>query len=140
MTETMSPARAVDAAAKTSSASVMVVDDSMMVRQQLKRALVAAGFAVIEAVDGVDALQKFSQATISLIVCDVNMPRMGGLEFLENLRQDALGAKVPVVMLTTEGQAELVQRAQSLGAKGWIIKPFKPEHLVATAKKLAVTS
>jgi two-component system chemotaxis response regulator CheY len=62
------------------------------------------------------------------------MPKMGGLEFLEQTK--ANGSTVPVVMLTTEGQPEMIQRAKALGAKGWIVKPFKPEHLVAAARKL----
>ena len=72
-----------------------------------------------------------------LVVCDVNMPRMGGLEFLERCR--ANGSTVPVVMLTTEGQVELIQRARSLGAKGWLVKPFKPEQLVAAANRLTAS-
>ena len=117
------------------SAKVLVVDDSLMVRQQVGRALTAAGFSVVEATDGVDALQKLAGCPeMHLVVCDVNMPHMSGLEFLERLR--ASGAGVPVVMLTTEGQAELIQRAKALGAKGWIVKPFKPDLLVAAAKKL----
>jgi two-component system, chemotaxis family, chemotaxis protein CheY len=116
--------------------TVMIADDSMLVRQQVKRALVGAGFAVIEAVDGADALQKVAESDLALVVCDVNMPRMSGIEFLERLRDSEIGKDLPVVMLTTEGQPELIQRAQSLGAKGWIIKPFKPELLVAAAKKL----
>jgi two-component system chemotaxis response regulator CheY len=117
------------------SPTVMVVDDSFMIRQQVSRALKDAGYDVIEAVDGVDALEKY-QATpdVALVVCDVNMPRMSGLEFLERSRD--VGS-APVVMLTTEGQVELIQRAKSLGAKGWITKPFKADLLVAAARKLA---
>jgi two-component system chemotaxis response regulator CheY len=118
---------------------ILVVDDSMMVRQQVGRALTGAGFAVIEATDGADALQKLAATPeMRLVVCDVNMPRMGGIEFLE--QANATGSKVPVVMLTTEGQPELIQRAKALGAKGWIVKPFKPELLIAAAKKLTSTS
>lgn len=117
------------------SVKVLVIDDSLMVRQQVGRALTSAGFSISEATDGVEALQKLaSTPDTRLIVCDVNMPRMSGIEFLERLRQD--GQAVPVVMLTTEGQPELIQRAKALGAKGWIVKPFKPELLVAAAKKL----
>jgi two-component system chemotaxis response regulator CheY len=116
--------------------TVLVIDDSLMVRRQVGGALRSLGYAVIEAVDGIDALEKLEESPDThLIVCDVNMPRMNGLEFLERL--SARGSTVPVVMLTTEGQPELMQRAKSLGAKGWLIKPFKPEFLVATAKKLA---
>ncbi len=117
-------------------ARVMVIDDSMLVRRQVSAALPGPGYLVTEAVDGVDALEKLSELSdMKLIVCDVNMPRMNGIELLERLI--AQGSLVPVVMLTTEGQPELIRRARSLGAKGWIVKPFKPEFLVATAAKLA---
>ncbi len=121
------------------SVKVLVIDDSLMVRQQVGRALTSAGFAIAEATDGVEALQKLAASPDTrLVVCDVNMPRMSGIEFLERLRQD--GQAVPVVMLTTEGQPELIQRAKALGAKGWIVKPFKPELLVAAAKKLTAAA
>jgi two-component system, chemotaxis family, chemotaxis protein CheY len=116
-------------------ATILVIDDSAMVRQQVGRALAGAGFTIVEAVDGVDALQKLAGAPATrLIVCDVNMPRMNGVEFLEHLSTE--GSSVPVVMLTTEGQPELIQRAKALGAKGWIVKPFKPDLLIAAVKKL----
>ena len=119
--------------------SVLVIDDSLMVRRQVGGTLKSLGYTVIEAVDGVDALQKLdANPNTSLIVCDVNMPRMNGIEFLERL--SALGSAVPVVMLTTEGQPDLIQRAKSLGAKGWLVKPLKAEFLVATAKKLVPTA
>jgi two-component system chemotaxis response regulator CheY len=118
--------------------SVLVVDDSMMVRKQVGSALKGQGYDVIEAVDGCDALEKLAgNPDTKLIVCDVNMPKMNGLEFLEQLA--ARNSSIPVVMLTTEGQPELIQRAKSLGAKGWLVKPFKPDYLTATAKKFAPT-
>jgi two-component system chemotaxis response regulator CheY len=121
------------------SVKVLVIDDSLMVRQQVGRALTLAGFSIAEATDGVEALQKLATTPDTrLIVCDVNMPRMSGIEFLERLRQE--GQAVPVVMLTTEGQPELIQRAKALGAKGWIVKPFKPELLVAAAKRLTAVA
>lgn len=117
-------------------ARVLVIDDSLLVRRQVTATLKAPGYLVTEAVDGLDALEKLSSLSdTKLIVCDVNMPRMNGIELLERL--SAQGSLVPVVMLTTEGQPELIQRAKSLGAKGWIVKPFKPEFLLATAAKLA---
>jgi len=117
------------------STKVLVVDDSQMVRQQVGRALTGAGFSIIEAVDGADALEKLQTSPdTSLIVCDVNMPRMNGIEFLE--QKNRLGSGVPVMMLTTEGQPELIKKAKELGAKGWVMKPFKPELLIAAAKKL----
>lgn len=116
---------------------VLIVDDSPSVRQQVCMALNQAGFSTVEAVDGMDGLAHAANPEVSLVICDVNMPRMNGLEFLEQFSAKKTG--VPVVMLTTEGQPELIQRAKALGAVGWLVKPFKPELLLATAKKLAPT-
>jgi two-component system, chemotaxis family, chemotaxis protein CheY len=117
------------------SATILVVDDSMMVRQQVGRALGTAGFTIVEAADGIDALEKLAAfPETKLVVCDVNMPRMNGIEFLESLATHQ-GAP-PVVMLTTEGQPDMVHKAKALGAKGWIVKPFKADLLVAAAKRL----
>ena len=116
--------------------TVMVVDDSSVVRKLVGGALSAAGFDVIEAEDGVHALEMLSaRADPSLIVLDMNMPRMGGLELLQRMRDQAL-SRVPVVMLTTEGQPRLMQQAKALGARGWIVKPFKADLLVAAVRKL----
>jgi two-component system chemotaxis response regulator CheY len=116
----------------------MIVDDSAMVRRQVRLALEGAGFVVVEAVDGEDARDKLAaHATTRLVVCDVNMPKMNGLELLERMRADGRMDAVPIVMLTTEGQPELIHRANSLGAKGWLVKPFKPDTLVAVVRKLA---
>lgn len=115
---------------------VLVIDDSLMVRRQVGNTLRTLGYVVLEAVDGLDALEKLEEnQDVRFIVCDVNMPRMNGIEFLERHRLG--GSQVPVVMLTTEGEPELIQRARGLGAKGWLLKPFKPEFLEATAKKFA---
>jgi two-component system chemotaxis response regulator CheY len=119
------------------SATIMIVDDSMMVRQQVSRTLTDAGFDVLEASDGADGLAKLAASPgTSLIVLDVNMPNMNGLQMLESLRASSELSKVPVVMLTTEGQPQLMQRAKSLGAKGWIVKPFKPDMLIAAVQRL----
>jgi two-component system chemotaxis response regulator CheY len=123
----------VTAATVRATQKVLIIDDSNVVRLQVSRVLVTAGYSVIEACDGQDALDKLTSNTdVTLVLCDINMPRMNGIEFLERL-----GARVPVVMLTTEGQVELRQRAKALGAQGWIKKPFKPELLVETVRKLA---
>ena len=120
-------------------AKVLVIDDSALVRRQVGKALSTAGFAIHEATDGVDALEKLAGSPDTrLIVCDVNMPRMNGLEFLEQL--NARGTRIAVVMLTSEGQPELVERAKALGAKGWLVKPFKPDMLVAAARKLTAAA
>jgi two-component system, chemotaxis family, chemotaxis protein CheY len=119
---------------------VLVVDDSTSVRQQVSVALSGAGFDVLEAVDGVDAVDIIGRngTDLSAVICDVNMPRMNGLEMVEKVRSQPENARIPILMLTTEGQPALIQRAKQAGAKGWIIKPFKPEMLVATIRKLAV--
>jgi two-component system chemotaxis response regulator CheY len=118
---------------------VLVVDDSPMMRKQIGRALTEAGYSIVEASDGLDALEKLGASSdVRLVVCDVNMPRMNGLEFLEKLKKD--GFEVPVIMLTTEGQHELIQRAKTLGARGWIVKPFKPDLLLAAAKRVTAPS
>jgi two-component system, chemotaxis family, chemotaxis protein CheY len=114
---------------------VMIVDDSAIVRQQVGKALTQAGFQVIQATDGADALEKLERTPgVGLVVCDVNMPRMNGIEFLQNLSKGPI--RVPVVMLTTEGQPSLIETAKSFGARAWIVKPFKAELLVAAVQKL----
>jgi len=116
--------------------TILVIDDSMMVRQQVGRTLKEGGFAIVEACDGNEALDRVREhSDVALAICDVNMPGMNGLEFLEQVR--ILAPALPVVMLTTEGQVSLIQRAKSLGAKGWVVKPFRADILLATARKLA---
>lgn len=113
---------------------VLVIDDSLVMRRQVGNVLAAAGFAVVEACDGLDALEKLrSLEGIKLIICDVSMPRMGGLEFLEAF---AAQGGVPVVMLTTEAQPEMVHKARALGAKGWLTKPLRPDLLLALAHRV----
>jgi two-component system chemotaxis response regulator CheY len=115
---------------------ILVVDDSPTIRQQVSLALRQAGFEVQEAVDGVDALTQLATPAAAMI-CDVNMPRMNGLELLEKLRADNRCPTMPILMLTTEGEPALVERAKKAGAKGWIVKPFKADLLVAAVKRLA---
>jgi two-component system chemotaxis response regulator CheY len=116
---------------------VLVVDDSDTVRRQVKAVLVPGGFEVVEACDGVEGAEAINgMHDLTAVICDVNMPRMDGLDMLESIRSNPRHAGLPVVMLTTEGQSELVQRAKRAGAKGWIVKPFKPELLLAAIRKL----
>jgi two-component system chemotaxis response regulator CheY len=115
---------------------VMIVDDSRTERQQVVAVLVPAGFEVVEAQDGIDALDRMKKTPdLSLILCDLNMPRMNGLEFLGAARESGT-LPVPVVMLTTEGRTDLIEKAKRAGARGWLVKPFKPDQLVAVARKL----
>lgn len=116
---------------------VLVVDDSSTIRQQVAHTLGQAGYEVIEAVDGEDGIRKLTaHADLAMIICDVNMPRMSGLEMLQALKTSN-AVVPPVVMLTTEGAVDLITKAKALGAKGWMVKPFKPELLVGAVKKIA---
>ncbi len=117
---------------------ILVVDDSATVRQQVGLALSQAGFEIIEAADGQEGLTKITaNPDLLMVISDVNMPHMNGLEMLEKLKANPKHSKLIVFMLTTEGQPELIDRAKKAGAKGWIVKPFKAELLVSAAKKLA---
>jgi two-component system chemotaxis response regulator CheY len=116
---------------------VLVVDDSASVRQQVGLALKQVGYEVIDGVDGVDGVEKVRKdASIGMVICDINMPRLNGLDMLEQVKSDTKFAKLPIVMLTSEDSPALVERAKKAGAKGWIIKPFRADLLVATVKKL----
>ena len=118
--------------------SVLIVDDSLTVRQQVSLTLTSAGYQIVEASDGregVDALR--THAEVAMVLCDLNMPRMNGIEFLETIRGDATGLPVPVVMLTTDGSPELIARAKRAGAKGWIVKPFQTDLLLAAVRRIA---
>jgi two-component system chemotaxis response regulator CheY len=116
---------------------VLIVDDSPTIRQQIGRALIEAGFEVIEATDGFDGIEKIAaDKGIGIVILDINMPRMNGLEMLEKVKQHADSGHLPVIMLTSEGQKSMIERAKRAGAKGWIVKPFKSELLVGAVRKL----
>lgn len=117
---------------------ILIVDDSRTIRQQVSITLNKGGFDVVEAEDGRDGIAKLrGHADVSLIISDVNMPNMNGLEMVEAINADSKLPHPPIVMLTTEGSAELIERAKKAGAKGWLVKPFKPEQLVEVVSKLA---
>jgi two-component system, chemotaxis family, chemotaxis protein CheY len=120
------------------SKKILIVDDSATIRQQLSRVLAEAGFVVVEAADGLEAMDRLAaHADVAAVICDVNMPRMNGLEFVEKVRLQSDKERLPLVMLTTEGQPGLIHRAKQLGANAWIIKPFKPTLLLAAVSALA---
>jgi two-component system chemotaxis response regulator CheY len=95
-----------------------------------------AGYDVLEAADGKDALSKLSGAGVQMVITDLNMPNMDGLELIRALRSDAAYKFVPIVFLTTESQEIKKQEAKAAGATGWIVKPFKPEQLIGVVKKV----
>ncbi len=117
--------------------TILVVDDSGSVRQHISTVLKRAGFAIAEAADGVEGLSMVdSNRSIEMVICDVNMPHMNGLEMVEKIKSKPENKALPIVMLTTEGQMSLVKRAKQVGAVGWIVKPFNPTQLVQTVNHL----
>ena len=111
---------------------VMIVDDSAAIRKILQRVLVQADVmlgSVYEASDGQEALEKLKSARVNLILSDINMPNMDGLEFLGKLRADASWKDVPIIMITTEGSQNKVMQALQLGANGYVKKPFTADQI-----------
>jgi two-component system chemotaxis response regulator CheY len=116
--------------------NILIVDDSSTVRQQVSLALQQVGFRVLEAADGRAAVTALDKVEIALVICDVNMPGMNGLEMLEQIQRDRRHTHIPVLMLTTESSKAVVDRAKSAGAKAWIVKPFKADLMVAAVQKI----
>ena len=117
--------------------TVLTIDDSASMRQMVSMTLTNAGFKVLEAVNGSDGLTKATSNAVDAILTDINMPIMNGMEFLKKFRQSPAGKGVPVVLLTTESSEDLKRQAREYGATGWIVKPFKPEQLIAVVKKVS---
>ncbi|WP_165216323.1 response regulator [Affinirhizobium pseudoryzae] len=118
------------------SARILTVDDSASIRLTTRVALSNAGYAITEAVDGLDGLSKLKGGQYDLVVTDLNMPNMDGLTMIRELRKIPSCMGVPVIFLTTESDNELKQQAKSAGATGWLTKPFDPESLVKIVKKV----
>ena len=115
--------------------TVMTVDDSASVRQMVAFTLKNAGYAVIEASDGKDAVAKL-QGKVDMVITDLNMPNMDGISLIKAVRAQAAYKFIPIIMLTTESQAGKKQEGKDAGATGWIVKPFKPEQLLAVVQKV----
>lgn len=113
---------------------ILVVDDSETVRQVLQLTLANAGFDVVEAEDGFEALDKLSHHSVDMMITDLNMPNMDGLELIKKVREDGTHRFTPIVMLTTESSEEKKLAGREAGASGWIVKPFKPEQLLKVVK------
>ncbi len=117
--------------------TVLTVDDSRTMRDMLKHSLVAAGFRVLQAEDGIDGLEVLKTETPDVVVTDINMPRLDGFGFIEAVRRDTERRAMPVLVLTTEADAEKKKRAKDAGATGWIVKPFDPVKLVDAIRRVA---
>lgn len=116
--------------------NLLIVDDSASMRQMVSFTLKSAGHAVDEGVDGVDALNKAKTSTYDLIVSDVNMPNMDGITLVREIRSLDAYKFTPILLLTTESAAEKKAEGKAAGATGWIVKPFSPDQLLSTIKKV----
>lgn len=115
---------------------ILTVDDSASVRQMVSFTLRKAGYEVEEAADGRDGLAKARQAKFNLIITDLNMPNMDGIQMIAAVRTVPGYGFVPILMLTTESQPEKKDAGRKAGATGWIVKPFNAEHLLTVLQKL----
>lgn len=119
------------------SKTILIVDDSPSVRQVVEFTLADAGYNVLSADDGVTGLEHLNGQKIHLIVSDVNMPQMDGLTFAENVKKKDEYAFTPILMLTTESGTDIKAKGKAIGVKAWLVKPFKPNILLAAVSKLA---
>ncbi len=117
-------------------ASILIVDDSTSMRQMVSFTLMGAGYEVVEATDGLGALEIAKTRPFELVVTDVNMPSMDGISLIRELRNLSDYKFTPILMLTTESGADRKHEGKAAGATGWIVKPFDPERLLSTVQKV----
>ena len=115
---------------------IMTVEDSTSLREMISFVLTEAGYDVVEAKDGQDALAKLNDSPVDMVITDLNMPLMNGIELTKSLRSTPTYKFIPIVFLTTESQVQKKEAAKEAGATGWIVKPFKPEQLFKVIKKV----
>ncbi len=120
--------------------TIMIVDDSSSLRKMVAFTLENAGYSVIEAEDGEDALEKLSGSAVNMFIVDLNMPRLNGFELTRSVRAMNQYRFTPIVMLTTESQESKKNEAKAAGATGWITKPFKPDQLIGVIQKVMPTN
>jgi len=118
------------------SSTIMTVDDSPSMRMLLRAALTDLGYTVLEAEDGVQALERLDGVEPDLLITDINMPRLDGFGLIEKVREQDRHRNLPILVLTTESSDEKKQRARSAGATGWIVKPFHPDKLAAAIRRV----
>ena len=116
--------------------SILAVDDSPSMRKMVSFTLTGAGFKVVEAVDGVDALEKAQTQEIDLVLADQNMPRLDGIGLTRKLREDPKFKGTPILILTTESSDLMKQAGRAAGATGWLVKPFDPNRLIEVIQKV----
>jgi len=106
-------------------------------RDMLRLALAEAGYRVVQAIDGIDGLERLDAEGADVIITDINMPNLDGLGFIERVRGDLRHRATPILVLTTESEPEVKDRARKAGATGWIVKPFNPGKLVDAIRRVA---
>lgn len=117
-------------------AKIMTVDDAATIRKMVSWTLKGAGHEVIEACDGVEALKALTLHSVDVIISDINMPNMDGIEFTRQLRARPQFARIPVILLTTESDVEKKKAGKAAGATGWMVKPFSQDALLAIVAKV----
>ncbi|NRA84576.1 MAG: response regulator [Gammaproteobacteria bacterium] len=115
---------------------ILVVDDSASIRNMVSFTLQQQKYETVEAMDGVDGLKKAKMGKFDLVITDVNMPNMDGITLCKELRQLPAFKFTPVLMLTTESSSDMKMKGKSAGATGWLVKPFNPDKLLATIKRV----
>lgn len=115
---------------------ILIADDSSSMRQMINFTLSEEGHTVVQSVDGADALSKFT-ADINVVITDLNMPNMNGIDLIKKIRSGSVNKFLPIIMLTTESEATKKDEGKKAGATAWIVKPFTPENLLETIKKVA---
>jgi two-component system chemotaxis response regulator CheY len=138
-TDDVAAARLIDEPARSGPVPkrILTIDDSKTMRDMLMLTLADAGFDVLQAVDGEDGLDVLGRERVDLVITDINMPKMDGYEVIRRVRADPAYRTLPVLVLTTEGEADKRAIAKEAGATGWMVKPFDPERLVQTVLKVA---
>ena len=117
-------------------ATILIVDDSVSIRQSVRFILEQSGYTVAEAADGQEGLIRLGEQKADLVITDVNMPNMDGLTMVRKIRETDGIKFVPILVLTTESQGSVIEDGKKAGATGWIVKPFNDEKLVETIKKV----
>lgn len=120
--------------------TVLTVDDSKTMREMVSFTLKSSGYEVLEAEDGVNGVDVASSNAVDLVITDLNMPNMNGLDMIRKLRANPQYSKTPILMLTTEGDASKKMEGKEAGATGWIVKPFEPAKLVEVVNKVCPNS
>ena len=116
--------------------NILVVDDSKSIRELVTLTLQSAGYNVSVGTDGSDAIKLLDSQEINLVITDLNMPRMDGITLIQEIRANSKYGTIPILMLTTESQANKKEEAKLAGATGWIVKPFAQEKLIEVVKKV----